>query len=140
MKPVLLLVFALCAPAFFSGCASEWSPDELLSRRLQGRWCEEGYARYEPQPVFRDELIFNPDNSFSEARIWPNRPIPYRRTTVGFWTVSDGRLIQYWPRPRGQGYGTTTSTIVQARSRELVISNNSGSHSSYHRQPRLDDR
>jgi len=106
--------------------------------KLIGRWCADGYATHDPQPVFRDELLFNDDNTFSSARIWPNHPTELRRTYVGYWIVSDGHLIQYWSRSGSRSYRKTFATILKARPRELVIQNAPGPVSSYNRQPRLD--
>jgi len=136
----LLGLLVLCAATFFSGCATPRTPDELLTMRLCGRWCADGYAARAPQPVYRDELLFNRDNTFSSARVWPNRPTEQRYTYVGYWIVSDGDLVQYWPRPGGRGYRKTVSTILKARPRELIIQTASGPVSSYNRQPRLDSQ
>ena len=143
----MLGILAICAAASFNGCApnvyhrnSSWNPNDLLNLRLVGRWSAEGYAGHDPQPVFRDELQFNRDDTFSYSRVWPNHPNPIRHTRTGYWTISEGQLVQYWPRPRGQGYRTTTSTILETRPREIVIQNGVGPATTYFRQPRPDQR
>ena len=146
MKHAARWIFTLVAAVVFSGCTNiYWRnsiniSDEILGLRLAGRWSRDGYEPNASNAVIRDELLFNADGTFSYARIWPDLPLEQRRTFTGTWVVTDGNLIQYWRKPSGRIYRTSTSTLLEMRPREIVFRDGGGPVVSFHRRARPEVR